>query len=168
MTSPIHSANIPGRTHCFGDFILQSIDSTCQKTFYQGPCGHNQHQRHYCNFIGDYINSDKQDNNAEKDETKEDVDEEVSALSLLSKIQDPSAGQRVKRVYDIIPRNRGLLLDGLMARNMKVGNCGLDSKGKCRKKFSGKKKKWEENITEDKNENEMLYVKKRSPKRNLN
>ena len=27
---------------------------------------------------------------------------------------------QVKRVYDIIPRNRGLVLDGPLARNMKV------------------------------------------------
>jgi len=73
---------------------------------------------------------------------------------------------KVKRVYDIIPKNRGLVLDGPLSRNMKVGNCRLDSRGKCRKSFFVKEKRWGKNLSRDRNV--KLYVKKRSPKKYLN
>lgn len=73
---------------------------------------------------------------------------------------------KVKRVYDIIPRNTGLVLDGPLSRTMKVGNCKLDSRGKCRKSFYVKQRRGGQPLSRDRNV--RLYVKKRSPRKYLN
>merc|ERR1739848_930170 len=40
------------------------------------------------------------------------------------------APSKVKRVYDIIPSNQGLILDSQLPKSLKVDNCVMDSRGK--------------------------------------
>ena len=102
MASPIHSANIPGRTHCPEGYILWPVDSTC----HQGPCGDNQvlrdHQQGpYCDYIEDNNDNDNDNNDTETEEVKENVDynpdKEVSAWSLGTVIEHPPGAVKVRR-----------------------------------------------------------------------
>merc|ERR1712025_1439021 len=68
---------------------------------------------------------------------------------------------KVKRVYDLIPNSRkGLVLDGPLSSSLKVKNCRLDSRRKCRKSFFVKRKG--RGISKARQAN--LYIRKRSPR----
>ena len=86
--------------------------------------------------------------------------EEVELLELDSDTLQPSCildTSKVKRVYDIIPKNKGFITNGPMLNTFKIKDCKRDSNGKCRRQFFVKKKP-------DKN----TYFKQRSPRKYLN
>merc|ERR1711915_1120225 len=64
---------------------------------------------------------------------------------------------KVKRVYDVIPSNKGFITDGRLLNTLKVQDCKRDSSGKCRRRFYVKK-----SLSRSRNKN--LYVKKRKPR----
>ena len=89
LTNQIQSSRIPGRTDCSEGYILWAIDLTCQRPFYQGPCGPNQvlidHQQGpYCEFIGNNAESENEGKSDEDVEQRLDVDDDKSSWSLGS------------------------------------------------------------------------------------
>ena len=86
--------------------------------------------------------------------------QELEILTLDSDTLEPTCvlnTSQVKRVYDIIPRNKGVIKNGPLLNTFKVRDCKRDSNGKCRRKFFIKKKS-----------QNNLYVKQRSPRKYLN
>lgn len=157
VTSPPHTS-WPGDGRCYpvysrgpceSGFILtisdSSLEPTCQpslcpegKVMFDGEC-------HYLGYQG--------------------ACQELEILTLDSDTLEPSCilnTSKVKRVYDIIPNNKGFITDGPLLNVFKVRDCKIDSNGKCRKKFFVKKK----SLSRDRNV--KLYVKQRSPRKYLN
>jgi len=92
---------------------------------------------------------------------------EVETLQLDQDTLEPVCTvttSKVKRVYDIIPQNRGLILDGPLANSLRVNNCKMDSQGKCRKAFFVRPSR-RQGISRDRGV--KLYIRKRSPRRYL-
>jgi len=86
--------------------------------------------------------------------------QELEILTLDSDTLEPSCvlnTSQVKRVYDIIPSNKGVIKNGPLLNTFKVRDCKRDSNGKCRRKFFIKKKS-----------QNNFYVKQRSPRKYLN
>jgi hypothetical protein len=152
VTSPPHTS-WPGDGRCYPvysqgpceqGFILtisdSSLEPTCQpslcpegKVLYAGDC-------HYLGYQG--------------------ACQELEILTLDSDTLEPSCvlnTSKVKRVYDIIPKNKGFITNGPLLNTFKVRDCKRDSNGKCRRKFFVKKKS-----------QTKLYVKQRSPRKYLN
>jgi len=157
ITSPPHT-NWPqdGRCYpvysrgpCEAGFILtisdSSLEPSCQpslcpegKVMFEGSC-------HYLGYQG--------------------ACQELEILTLDSDTLEPRCilnTSKVKRVYDIIPNNKGFITDGPISNVFKVRDCKMDSYGKCRKKFFVKK------TSLSRERNVKLYVKQRSPRKYLN
>lgn len=86
--------------------------------------------------------------------------EELEILTLDSETLEPTCvlnTSQVKRVYDIIPNNKGYITNGPLLNTFKIRDCKRDSNGKCRRKFFVKKKS-----------QNNFYVKRRSPRKYLN
>jgi len=146
---PVHS-----RGPCSKGFVLKLSHSSQEPACQPALCGEGQvlHEDGLCHQLG-----------------SQGPCESFHILSLSPDSLEPECilnTSKVKRVYDIIPNNRGLILDGPLARSMKVGNCKMDSRGKCRKSFYIKQKRGGKSIS--RNRNVRLYVKKRSPTKYLN
>jgi len=141
---PIYS-----RGPCDSGFILtisdSSLEPTCEpslcpegKVMFEGQC-------HYLGYQG--------------------ACQELEILTLDSDTLEPRCilnTSKVKRVYDIIPNNKGYITDGPLSNMFKVRDCKIDSNGKCRKKFFVKK------TSLTRNRNVKLFVKQRSPRKYLN
>lgn len=76
------------------------------------------------------------------------------------------SASKIKRVYDIIPSNSGVR--GRVPRVLKMGNCRLDSNGKCRKSFFVRRSPRSLRNGISRSRGEQFYIKKRSAKDYLN
>jgi len=86
--------------------------------------------------------------------------QELEILTLDSDTLEPRCElnkSKVKRVYDIIPKNKGYITNGPLLNTFKIKDCKRDSNGRCRRKFFVKKKA-----------QNNFYVKQRSPRKYLN
>jgi len=76
------------------------------------------------------------------------------------------SSSKIKRVYDIIPSNSGVR--GRVPRVLKMGNCRLDSNGKCRKSFFVRRSSRSLRNGISRSRGEQFYIKKKSAKDYLN
>jgi len=94
---------------------------------------------------------------------------EHEVLGLQQDTLEPECvanSSKIKRVYDIIPSNSGVR--GRVPRVLKMGNCRLDSNGKCRKSFFVRRSPRSLRNGVSRSRGEQFYIKKRSAKEYLN